>query len=341
MSGQDLMRQDQGGAGGVAMVPAMPSADQYGHIEALTRAQIQARTTVALMRPRDLLAVRDTLLKDAKRPGFAATAEYAKPVGGSTVKGPSIRFVESGLRAMGNVDVGVSVIRDDEAERIAKVSVVDLESNSAYAMEIHLDKTVERRRPDGYEVLGQRTNKSGQTVYIVRATEDDLAIKQAAQVSKAVRTLGLRLIPGDLVDDAMVACRETRGKTDAQDPAAAAKRVADAFSGIGVRPADLAKYLGHGIDQSSPAELDDLRAIYAAIKDGETTWRDVMATREGGEGKAEASPTQAAASKVREKLGRGKQAAVPAREPGDDAERLDEMMTRAYDLAGSGGRTGD
>lgn len=304
MSDHELMRQEHGGGG--AMVPAVPSADQYGHIEALTRAQIQARTTVALMRPRDLLVVRDTLLKDAKRPGFAATAEYAKPVGGSTVKGPSIRFVESGLRAMGNVDVGVTVIRDDETERIAKVAVVDLESNAAYAMEIHLDKTVERRRPDGYEVLGQRTNKSGQTVYIVRATEDDLANKQAAQVSKAVRTLGLRLIPGDIVDDAMVACRETRSRSDAQDPAAAAKRIADAFSTLNVRPAELAKYLGHPIDQSSPAELDDLRATYAAINDKETTWAAVLAARNGGDEGAERTATQAAASKVREKLDAGK-----------------------------------
>jgi hypothetical protein len=34
--------------------------------------------------------------------------------------------------------------------------------------------------------------------------------------------------------------------------------------------------LGHPIEQCTPKEIDDLRAIYAALKDGESTWAEIM-----------------------------------------------------------------
>ena len=61
-----------------------------------------------------------------------------------------------------------------------------------------------------------------------------------------------------------------------KDPAAERKRVADAFSGIGVMPRDLEAYLGHPLASTSPSEMSDLRKIFQAIRDGETTWVQVM-----------------------------------------------------------------
>jgi hypothetical protein len=40
--------------------------------------------------------------------------------------------------------------------------------------------------------------------------------------------------------------------------------------------ANLKAYLGHGIEQCSPAQLVELRGIYGAIRDGEATWKTVM-----------------------------------------------------------------
>ena len=110
------------------------------------RAAVEARYKMALMRPRSWDEVRVRLLAACKRPGFAETARYAKPVGGKSIEGPSIRFAEEALRAMGNAYVETMVVFDDDERRIVRVTVTDLEANLSYPHDITLRKTVERRR---------------------------------------------------------------------------------------------------------------------------------------------------------------------------------------------------
>jgi hypothetical protein len=108
-----------------------------------------------------------------------------------------------------------------------------------------------------------------------------------------MRTIGLRLIPGDIVDECMEAVIETQRNADAEDPDAAKRKLFDAFGQLGVRAEQIKEYLGHDAATLAPKELTELRALYAAIRDGEATWRDVMDTKEGaaaeaknGDGKA-------------------------------------------------------
>jgi hypothetical protein len=63
---------------------------------------------------------------------------------------------------------------------------------------------------------------------------------------------------------------------DKKDPDAAKKTLLDAFSELGIRPVDLQAYLKHPTDHLSPAELQDLRGIYRAVKDGEARWADYL-----------------------------------------------------------------
>jgi hypothetical protein len=134
--------------------------------------------------------------------------------------------------------------------------------------------------------------------YTVPANDDDLLNKRAAQISKAIRTLGLRIIPGDLQDEAEGIIKAVRMDEAARDPSAERKRIADAFAEIGVKAADLTAYLGHTLDTCSPPELVDLRGIYGAIKDGEATWKSVIenkAEQQGGsEGGQQGEGTSAA-----------------------------------------------
>lgn len=255
---------------------------------AQAQAAIQARYIVALQRPRDFDNVRVALLKECKRPRFAEVARYRKPVGGGSVEGPSIRFVEAALRCMTNVLSETAVIYDDDKKRIIRVTVTDLEANITYPSDVSVDKTVERSDGRGRQILAQRTNKSGKPVYIVAATEDELLNKQAALVSKAMRTCGLRLIPGDLIDEAMEQVLVTQRTEDARDPAEARKRLVDAFAAIGVMPPALAEYLGHEVATISPQELVELRGIGQAIKAGETTWQATLEAR-----RAERAPAPA------------------------------------------------
>lgn len=260
---------------------------------ALAKSRVEARITQALLRPRDLDDVRVRMLKECRRPGFAEVARYSIPRGGKSIEGPSIRFAEMCLRTMGNLCVETPTTYEDGEKRIMRVEVTDLEANSSYSLDITVAKTVERKQlGKGQAAIATRANSYGDQVYIVSATDDELAVKQAALVSKAVRTLVLRLVPGDLVDEGMRQTMDTLRSADRTDPDAARKKLADAFSALGVSPSMLAAYLGHELGASTPSELVDLRATYAALRDGEATWASITSQRDtagGGDEGAEAA----------------------------------------------------
>lgn len=253
------------------------------------KAVVEARYKMALARPRDLDTVRQAMLKDARRPSFANVAIYHKPVG-KGIEGPSIRFVEAAIRNMTNILTETATVSEDDERRVIRVAVSDLETNTYFSQDVTVTKTVERSKlPQGEKPIRIRTNSSGKPVYILHGTDDDILNKQNALISKAVRTLGLRLIPGDLVDEALFYVRQTMAKQDAQDPDTAKNRIIDAFSQIGVQVESLKEYLGHELSALDPSELQTLRAIYSAIKDGETSWKAIM--EEKNEKEAEAKAT--------------------------------------------------
>lgn len=299
------------------MVPATSPPPSTGHalavggnetaataVAAQAKALVEARYTVALHRPRDLDVVRERLLRECRRPSFAAVARYRKPIGAG-IEGPSIRFAETAIRCMTNITVETVTVYDDREKRIVRVMVTDLEANVPYSQDVTIEKTVERRSAkNGDEVLRVRTNSKGEPVHIIVATEDDILNKQNALISKAVRTLGLRLVPGDLIDEAMWEVKQTQKNADAADPDQAKRTLFDAFSDIGVRAEQVKEYLGHAAESLTPKELADLRGLYAALRDGETTWREVMDGRGGttaaatGDGKGSVSKLREVATKA-------------------------------------------
>lgn len=243
---------------------------------AQAKALVEARYIMAVRRPRNDEEVRQKLLKECKRPSFAAVAIYRKPIG-QGIEGPSIRFAEAALRMMTNITIDTMTVYDDMTKRIVRVTVTDLEANLPYAQDVTIEKTVERRKTKpGDQILRIRQNSTGDTVYILIATDDEILNKQNALISKAIRTQGLRLVPGDLIDEALWEVRETRKREDAQDPDAAKRKIFDAFNDLGVTAGQLAEWLGHAGDKLQPKEMSDLRGIYAALRDNETTWREVM-----------------------------------------------------------------
>lgn len=265
------------------------------------KASVQARYLVAMQRPRDLDDFRVRLLKHCKRPGFAAMAEYAKPVGGSKARGMSIRFVEAALQEFGNVLPESVVVFDDDEKLIIRVSLTDLERNITYVEDATVWKFVERKSPSGAEVIGERRKANGEVVYKVRANDDDFANKLGAATSKKIRNLGLRVLPSDIVEECKLACAATRANESAKDPDADRKRLTDAFAELRVMPSDLKDYLGHDIGTATPAEIDDLRLTYAAIRDGEATWVDTMRARREERGEVE-SKNDPGADALRKKL---------------------------------------
>ena len=273
-NGGAIVRQDFGSSQSQAIVEAASST-----MAAQAKAAVEARYIMAMRKPRNFDDARSALMKECKRPYFAQVAKYHKPIG-KGIEGPSIRFAEAAIRCMTNIYPEVSTIYDDREKRIVRVAVTDLECNVTYHKDIVVDKTVERQNGSGREIVSERLNTSGKKVFIVLATEDEMLNKENALVSKALRTCALRLIPGDLIDEAMATVEETLAAGDRVDPDAKKKALLDAFDSIGVKPSQVAEYLGHGTDAIQPAEITKLRKIFAALKDGEATWQEVMESKD-------------------------------------------------------------
>jgi hypothetical protein len=259
-------------------------------VAAQARALVEARYVMAVQRPRDIDLVRVKLLNACKRPTFANAARYLKPVG-KGIEGPSIRLAEEAARCMGNIAVDIFAIYDDERRRVIRVTATDLESNVPYSKDVTFEKTVERNSvQDGQAVIAQRIGSRGQRVFVVLATDDDILNKENALVSKALRTNLLRLVPGDILEEAMAQVYATLKDRAAKDPGAERKEVIDAFAHLNVMPDMLKEYLGHDIGTASPAEIVDLRSVYATIRDGEANWNEVMDHRRKERSAADTPP---------------------------------------------------
>lgn len=268
-------------------------------VEAEAKATVLAHFQLAMMRPRSMAVVRQKILEQCRRPDFAEDARYELPRAGKKVTGLSIRFAEAAIRAMGNMIVDTVTVYDDDEQRIVQVKVIDLESNTVYRRPVTVPKTIERRKlRDGQVPLSSRTNSEGQIVYRVAATEEEVGQMQGALVSRALRTEGLRLIDHDIKAEAEALCIRTAAmRNDPDKNQDIGKQLADRFSGLGVSAADLVAFIGHDLDKLTLDEVQTLKAIGVAIKEGETTWREVMASK-GTAAEPKAKPAPKRQSKV-------------------------------------------
>jgi hypothetical protein len=312
---------------------ATSAETQTAAMQAAATAAVQARYVMATQRPRSWDDIRVRILSECARPGFAEVARYRKPIG-QGIEGPSIRFAEACARYAGNMGLEAPTVYEDATKRIIRVTATDYETNASYSADVTVAKVVERKKTTGRTVLGQRTNSFGDVVYIVEATEDEILNTVNALVSKATRTLILRLIPGDIVEEGQEACVQTLNNRAAKDPAGERKRLCDAFAAIGVMPGDLARHLGHSLDAIQPAELLELRKVYATIRDGETTWREVVAGRESADAPATGEPKKSAAASLADKIKSGKKGTKAEAAPPPPADAGPPQPTVEHDADG-------
>lgn len=261
-------------------------------VAARERARIEAMFIMAERHPRDWDDVRVRLLKHCDRSGFAEVARYKKPVGKKFINGEwkdtyaeglSVRFAEIARTEMGNTATESSVAYEDDLMRVIRAAVVDLERNNHGAREIAIAKVTEKKGkkntktqewmpPNGREVISSRINTSDEVNFLVRATDDETRNRQNSEISKVHRDETLRMIPRDIRDDCEGRILATLKDPKKTDPTAARKKVIDSFETLNVLPSDLVSYIGVPLDRASPMQLDELRGLYAAIRDGETTF---------------------------------------------------------------------
>lgn len=293
---------------------------------ARARADIEARTVVALNRPRDQADFRERILLACKRSNFAALARYSKPLGGrNKAEGFTIRFAEECVRHYRNLDLSTMVVSEDDERRVVRCSVTDLETNVPWSTEVVVPKTIERRSvQDGDEVLRKRLNSEGVAVYIKRATEDEIAISQNRLCAKAMRNLVLNHIPSDVLEEAEGHIFDTLKADDEKDPTAVRKQVQDLFYRLGVSAKDLAEFLDHSVESMSPAELHVLRQIYNGMKSEGTTWREVMELKRGGKTPDASKPSGPGGGGIDGALAKAEAKAPPKAEPKAEAKVAEE-----------------
>lgn len=256
------------------------------------KAIVEARYIVALQRKRDPDRVRQRLLHRCENPNFAEAARYMLPARGrgEPISGLSIRFVEAAIQEMGNIWIESIPILDDQERRLIRVSVTDLETNTGSDRTFVISKTVERRQlKEGQQAVAKRLNSFGELLYIVEASEEELAMKEAAITSKVRRSLGMQIIDGGLADECEEKITETIDKKIKDDPDRERKRLIDGFGAMGIRVEDLKAYVGTELDRLTPADYKHLREVWTGLKEGHTTWADVVEARAATLGNRESS----------------------------------------------------
>ena len=269
-------------------------------VQQYATARIQSAYTMALRNPRDLRIemIRQNVLRECQRPSFCAPDEakygsslaiYAVPRGkvqvngkwvDNLIQGPTIRFAEMLLREWGFLSIEVNPMGETDEYKLLQVICTDYQACNFTSEIVSVPKSVERKKQRGDdELISQRTNSYGEPVYLVHATDDEIAMKTNALVSKARRNLILQAVPGWLIEEAITKVRETARQKDAADPDAAKRKLFDAFATVGVSAQQLSEFVGHG-NALSPAELEDLRGYFSGIKEGYTTWAAIIAAKE-------------------------------------------------------------
>lgn len=299
---------------------------------AQVKAQIEARFIVAMKMRRSWNQIRVEVNQMCDDPSFAEEALYTKPLGftpngwndmtkrerlvsapANWPRGFSIRAIEAILFEMGNVDNTAFIIYEDEEQRLTNVCVIDLERNTGYTRTVVTKKRVERAKlKANQEAISVRTNSNGQKTFLVEATADEVNLAEASGVSKAIRTMGERLIRPSLKKEWRDRIEKTLRNKAATDPEGEKKKLIDAFASKGVSPGDLEKYLEHSLSQVQPAELLTLRQLFTALSAGDITWREVMDSKDA-EPEDEAPTTKKGTEKVNEIL--KKATAKPATTP--------------------------
>jgi hypothetical protein len=241
-------------------------------LAARAKAEVEARYIMAMHRPRNWDVVRSRLLKEVERPGFAEKAWYQIKNRGA---GFTIKFAEAALRNVANLEARSDIVFEDDNVVAMSVIVIDLETNVSVQIPVQVKKTVERKSLRRGEVeLGRRTNSYGDLIYIRQATDDEIRPKINAEISKALRTGVLRLLPGDIQSDCEARINAIREGAVAADPDAYKKKIIDSFSKLKIGADDLERVLEHSLDTASEEELLMLRGMYSALKNGDATYTD-------------------------------------------------------------------
>ena len=230
--------------------------------------EMKLALTIAQQNPRDEQRAIEAISKSMKRLGFAESAMYSYPRGGTIIQGPSIKFARELSRYWQNLQYGVSSIIDDGENRTVEMFAWDMELNTMIKRKVMFEKKQQRK------VWDDKTKKY--TTEWVKPDERDLRELTSKMASLEIRNCILSLISSDIVDDLMTQSRLTQVKAlscHGKDQITKALEGAmEAFSKKGITQAHLELIFRASKSQWTGDTLIDMRSLYKACQDGQCTW---------------------------------------------------------------------
>lgn len=215
--------------------------------------EVKGAIMIAKMCPRNEDFAIEKILKSCNRKTLAETALYEYERGGTPVEGPSIRLAEAVALHWGNIQYGIRTLDGDDDETEYEAFAWDVENNVRASKKFSVKH-------------GRYTKSSG-----FKKVDDPRDIYEvvANHGARRLRACIIEVIPGDVMDCAVDACKKTLLRlAGEQSKEERTKIMLDSFAEYGVTKAMIEKKYGCKVEALSEGHLVKLRAIYQGFNDG-------------------------------------------------------------------------
>jgi CMP-2-keto-3-deoxyoctulosonic acid synthetase len=227
-------------------------------------AEVQAAMMIARMNPRNQRGAMDRILNACTRQSLAESAVYQFARGGANVSGASIRLAEAIAQQWGNIQFGIRELEHHDSGSMVQAFAWDVETNTRREVTFHVSHELHTRK-------GVKKLTDPRDIYEMVAN----------QGARRLRACILAIIPSDVTEAAVAQCERTLITTADVTPEAI-KRLVEAFSDLGVNKEQIEIRIQRRLDAIQPAQVANLRKIYASIRDGMSTpdeWFDKPANK--------------------------------------------------------------
>ena len=226
--------------------------------------EVQGAIFMAKQFPRDIMDATLRIEKMCGRESLAKGASYTYPKGGQKVSGPSIRLAEAVAQCWGNIDYGIIEMSNSDGLSEMMAYAWDLETNV--------------RRSMIFSVKHERDTRNGK----VELTDNrDIYEITANMGARRVRACILGVIPADIVDKALSVCNETIKKGEGKNVEDSVKNMLKAFDkDYKVSRKMIEGYIGYSAENFDVNDLNTLRGVFNAIKEGSSKREDYFKMKE-------------------------------------------------------------
>jgi hypothetical protein len=213
-------------------------------------AEVQAQMILAKKFPRDEKKAAERILIACQRRGLAEVSQYAFSRGGTEITGPSIDLLVVAASIWGNINHGWRELSRENGASEVECYAWDVENNTKVSRTVNI-KHIRDKKDGGKPLLDER----------------DINYHIAANASKNVRTCLERIIPPDVIDDAVIQCNATLNSNAQVTPERLKNMVSD-FSEFDVTKEMIEARIQRRLDSMTPPQLVNISRIYKSLKDG-------------------------------------------------------------------------